>query len=171
MKGLLFILILSLGIACSPEDALPQSAPCDQDFSAAYLIPGTDCVNPCRYGYAGEVFLPDQPAVIDCRTDYRGFRLFVDSTSLFGPGRVPLKVITLELRGPAGAPLSGFCKHDLWWEAEDADLDMEYKLLFPANPESGIYRAHIIPEPAFWERFRAGRFRFHFSTRRPIGFP
>jgi len=97
MKGLLFILILSLGMACSPEDALPQSAPCDQDFSPAYLIPGTDCVNPCRYGYAGEVFLPGRPAVIDCRTDYQGFRLFVDSTSLFGPGRVPLKVITLEL--------------------------------------------------------------------------
>jgi hypothetical protein len=162
--------LILLWTACSPEELLPQAAPCDQQFVPEALIPGSDCDNPCQYGYAGEVDLPFQKAVINCRSDYEGIRIYLDSTSLFGPGRVPLKAFALELRTASRGSLDAFCRHDIQWGSEDWP-GLSYELFFQSDPDAGMYWLYIIPEPGFWAGFRSGRFRFRFSIRNPLYFP
>jgi len=159
--------LILLWTACSPEEVLPQAAPCDQQFDPEALIPGSDCENPCRYGYAGEWDWPGGEAVIRCRTDLANFRMFLDSTSLYGPGRVPLQAFVLELDVLRNNSQGAFCPHDLVWEAENWP-GFAYKTLFTADPKKKVHRTYIIPEPEFWEREAGVRFRFRFSSRVPV---
>jgi len=160
--GVLFVLLYG---GCHKPSLSPPN--CSQEYDPPAWIPGTDCRNPCRFGYAGEVCLATGHLEAGCREVRHGLRIFLDSTSLKGPGRVPLHAVTIEAKEGYPERTGLFCRHDLFFESAEGELVFR-DTLFVMDPDRGLSRIHLIPGPDALSGWKKRTFQWKIATRRPL---